>query len=183
MSSGRHTLIAKRYAKALFGVCQPADFDKTEAQLKTLATAWVQSRELRDSMLNPRVNDALRVQAIDAVVAALGGWATEPAKRTVHTLVALRKAAVLPELAEAFSRFVAEYRKSLSLEVTLATPATDSVVGDLKARLSKALGGEVTLQVKSDPSLLGGMTVRLGDRLLDRSVAGSLQRMAIELSR
>lgn len=183
MSSGRHTLVAKRYAKALFGVCQPADFDETEAQLKTLGAAWVQSRELRESMLNPRVNDSLRITAIDAVVASFGGWATEPVKRTVHTLVTLRKAAVLPELAETFSRFIAEYRKSLSLEVTLATSATESVVSDLKARLSKALGGEVTLAVKTDPALLGGLTVRLGDRLLDRSVAGSLQRMAIGLTR
>lgn len=183
MSSGRHTLVAKRYAKALFGVCQPADFDKTSAQLKALAAVWQQSRDLRESMLNPRVNDALRVSTIDAVVQALGGWSTDPLRRTVHMLVSLRKAAVLPELSESFDRFVAEYRKSLSLEVTLATAATESVVEDLKSRLSKALGGEVSLQVKSDPTLLGGLTVRLGDRLLDRSVAGSLQRMAIDLTR
>lgn len=183
MSSGRHTLVAKRYAKALFSVCAPTDFDKTETQLKTLAAAWAQSKDLRDSMLNPRVNDALRIQTIDAVVASIGGWANEPTKRTIHALVSLRKAAVFPELSEAFSHFVSEYRKSLSLEVTLAGAANDDVVNDLKARLSKALGGEVTLAVKSDASLLGGMTVRLGDRLLDRSVAGALQRMAVELTK
>lgn len=176
-------MVAKRYAQALFSVCSPADFDRTEAQLKTLAKAWVESKELRDSMLNPRVNDQLRIQAIDAVVAALGGWATEPTKKTVHILVSLRKAALFPELAESFSHFVSEYRKSLSLEVTLATAANDDVVQDLRTRLSKALGGEVTLAVKSDAALLGGLTVRLGDRLLDRSVAGTLQRMAIDLTR
>jgi len=129
------------------------------------------------------VNDTLRVATIDAIVASLGGYATEPTKRTIHTLVSLRKAAVFPELAEAFAHYVSEYRKSLSLEVTLATPATESVVSDLKARLSKALGGEVTLAVKSDAALLGGMTVRLGDKLLDRSVSGTLQRMALDLTR
>lgn len=183
MSSGRHTLVAKRYAKALFDVCPPADFDKTGAQLKSLGSAWTESSELRQCMLNPQVNDALRVSTIDAIAEVLGGWASEPLKRTAHALVKLRKAAVLPDLSDIFDRFVAEYRKSLSLEVTLATPVTDSVVGDLKARLSQVLGGEVALQVKSDPLLLGGMTVRLGDKLLDRSVAGSLQRIAIGLTR
>jgi ATP synthase F1 delta subunit len=120
---------------------------------------------------------------IDAVVAALGGWATEPTKRTAHLLVSLRKAALFPELAHRFSHFVSEYRKSLSLEVTVATAANDNDVQDLRARLSKALGGEVTLAVKSDAALLGGLTVRLGDRLLDRSVAGTLRRMAIDLTR
>ncbi len=183
MSSARHTLVAKRYAKALFSVSAPADFDRAEAQLKSLGKAWGSSRELRESMLNPRVSDALRVATIDAVVASVGGWVTEPTKRTVHALVSLRKAAVLPELAEAFSRFVSEYRKSLSLEVTLATPPTDAIVADLKARLSASLGGEVTLGVKHDPALLGGMTIRLGDKLLDRSVAGTLQRLAADLTR
>jgi len=176
-------MVAKRYAKALFSVCSPADFDKTDTQLRTLAKAWTESKDLRESMLNPRVNDQLRLQVIDAVVAALGGWATEPTKRTVHLLVSLRKAALFPELAHRFSHFVSEYRKSLSLEVTVATAAHDNDVQDLRARLSKALGGEVTLAVKSDAALLGGLTVRLGDRLLDRSVAGTLQRMAIDLTR
>jgi len=55
-------------------------------------------------------------------------------------------------------------------------------VSDLKVLLSKALGGEVTLDVKSDVALLGGLTIRLGDKLLDRSVLGTLQRMAVELA-
>ena len=78
---------------------------------------------------------------------------------------------------------MSEYRKSLSLEVTLAQPANDDVVATLKGRLSQALGGEVLLTVKSDPALLGGVTIRLGDKLLDRSVAGTLRRMASQLSR
>ena len=77
---------------------------------------------------------------------------------------------------------MSEYRKSLTLEVTVATPMTDSAVSDLKVLLSKALGGEVTLDVKSDAALLGGLTIRLGDKLLDRSVLGTLQRMAVELA-
>jgi F-type H+-transporting ATPase subunit delta len=78
---------------------------------------------------------------------------------------------------------VAEYRKALSLDITVASESQASSVEALKGQLSQALGGEVTLQVKSDPSLLGGLTIRLGDRYLDRSVAGTLQRMALQLVR
>ena len=80
MSAGRHTLIAKRYAKALFGICAPVDFDSTEAQLKTLALVWNASQDLRQSMLNPRVTDSQRISVIDGVVASFGGWANEPTK-------------------------------------------------------------------------------------------------------
>ncbi len=183
MSSGKEERVAKRYAKALFDVCNPADFDTVQAQLNALSTAWEVSAELRDSMLNPRIPNGVRIAIVDAVVNSLGGYATEPLKRVVHTLVTLRKAAIFAPLAELFALLVAEYRKALSLEVTVASESQASAIEALKGQLSRALGGEVTLQVKSDSALLGGLTIRMGDRYLDRSVAGTLQRMALQLVR
>jgi F-type H+-transporting ATPase subunit delta len=183
MSSGKTERVAKRYARALFDVCNPADFDKVEGQLKALSAAWSSSAELRDSMLNPRIANGVRLSIVDTVVASLGGYATEPVQRVVHTLVSLRKASIFIPLSDLFALFVAEYRKALSLDVVVASESQASSVEALKAQLSHALGGDVTLQVKSDPSLLGGLTIRLGDRYLDRSVAGSLQRMALQLGR
>jgi F-type H+-transporting ATPase subunit delta len=137
-------------------------------------------------MLNPSIQDATRLEVVETIASALATtagqvWANEATKRTVHTLVSLRKARVLPAVSAAFSELVAEYRKSLTLAVTVAKPVTPEVVSDVKSRLSQSLGGEVTITVKHDPALLGGMTIRLGDRLLDRSVAGTLQRIAAQL--
>jgi len=181
MASGKHDRVAKRYARALFDVCGPADFDRADQQLKALATMWTESADLRQSMLNPRVSDQLRAQVVDSVVASVGGWASEPVRRTVHAIVALRKAAIFAALSDIFSHLVQEYRKSLSLEVTMAKPANADMVSALTQQLSGALGGEVKVAVKSDPSLIGGLTIRLGDTLLDRSVAGTLQRLASQI--
>jgi len=192
MVAGKQDRVAKRYARALFEVCAPAEFDATERQLKTLAAAWTSSLEFRQSMLNPSIQDAARLEIVETVASALaltvgqgalerGVWANEATKRTVQTLVSLRKAVVLPAVSESFSHLVAEYRKSLTLAVTVAKPVTSELVNDVKNKLSQALGGEVTITVKQDPALLGGMTVRFGDRLLDRSVAGTIQRIAAQL--
>jgi F-type H+-transporting ATPase subunit delta len=183
MVAGRTEKVAKRYARALFEVSEPKDFDAVSAQLTTLSSLWNDSADFRQSMLNPRVSDALRVQVVDSLITALGGWKHEPTKRTVHQLVTLRKAATLPSLAQVYAALVSEFRKSLSLAVTLAQPANDDVVANLKGRLSQALGGDVALTVTSDPALIGGLTIRLGDKLLDRSVAGTLQRMASQITR
>jgi F-type H+-transporting ATPase subunit delta len=182
MATARHDRVAKRYARALFEVCSPSDFDRVDSQLKQLAAVWGGSLEFRQSMLNPRVNDTLRAQVADGIANSLGGWATEPLKKTVHALVALRKVAILSALSAFFSRLVEEYRKSLSLEVTTAQPANADMVSGLKQQLSTVLGGEVTIAVKNDPSLIGGLTIRLGDTLLDRSVAGTLQRLGSQIS-
>lgn len=181
MASGKHDRVAKRYARALFDVSGPADFDRTEQQLKALSSLWSESADLRQSMLNPRVIDSLRAQVIDSVIASIGGWVSEPVKRTVHAIVSLQKAAIFPALSDIFSHLVQEYRKSLSLEVTMAKPANADVVSTLTQQLSSALGGDVKVAVKTDPGLIGGVTIRLGDTLLDRSVAGTLQRLASQI--
>ncbi len=183
MSSGREQRVAKRYAKALFDVCAPADLDRVEAQLNDLASIWGASKDFRESMNNPRVSESSRLAVMVAVVESLGGWATEPLKRTITMLVTLRKGAVLPALSEVFAHFVSEYKKSLLLEVTLAQPTSEAAIAELQKKLSSSLGGEVKMTVKTDPSLIGGLTVRLGDSFLDRSVAGTLQRVATQLVR
>ncbi len=183
MVAGRKEKVAKRYARALFEVSDPKDFDVVSTQLGALSSLWDESADFRQSMLNPRVSDVLRVQVVDSLVEALGGWKHEPTKRVVHQLVSLRKATTLPSLAQIYTALVSDYRKNLSLEVTLAQPANDDAIASLKGRLSQALGGEVKLTVQSDSALIGGVTIRLGDKLLDRSVAGALQRMASQISR
>lgn len=188
MALGREERVAKRYARALFEVSAPTDFDRVDAQLKAFTGLWKESAEFRQAMNNPRVSDSVRISVVDAVAqsigeGAVGGWVTEPTKRTVHLIVSRRKAAVIPAFAAVFSLLVSEYKKSLALEVTLATPANDDIVASLKSTLSRELGGDVALTVKSDPELLGGATIRMGDRLLDRSVSGTLQRIASQIIR
>lgn len=188
MVAGKQDRVAKRYARALFEVCQPSEFDATDKQLRTLATAWASSQEFRQNMLNPSVQDAARVQVVETLVQALGavtgqsGWANQATQRMVQTLVSLRKVAVLPAVSETFTHLVSEYRKSLTLAVSVAKPVTPEVIADVQSKLSQSLGGDVTIAVKHDPALLGGMTIRLGDTLLDRSVAGTLQRIASQLT-
>ncbi len=183
MSSGREQRVAKRYARALFEVTPPAELDRAEAQLTALSRIWSSSVDFRQSLSNPRVSESARLAVVEGVVQAIGGWATEPVKKTVSALVSLRKGGVIPALAEVFALFVSEYKKSLRIEVTLAAAADENTITELQKKLSSALGGEVKMNVKTDATLLGGMTIRLGDSLLDRSVAGTLQRVASQIVR
>jgi F-type H+-transporting ATPase subunit delta len=48
--------------------------------------------------------------------------------------------------------------------------------------LEQLTGKTVELQTDVDPSILGGIVVRMGDRLIDASVAGRLQRLRQEMA-
>jgi F-type H+-transporting ATPase subunit delta len=52
----------------------------------------------------------------------------------------------------------------------------------LTARLEQLSGGRVELATDVDPSILGGVVVRLGDRLIDGSVRGRLERLRSKLA-
>ena len=65
------------------------------------------------------------------------------------------------------------------------TSATDLDAADaeaLRQRLETMTGMRVELQRLVDPDLLGGLSVRIGDRLIDGSVRGRLERLRTELS-
>ena len=47
---------------------------------------------------------------------------------------------------------------------------------------SEMTGGRVELDTEVDPALLGGLSVRLGDRLIDGSVRGRLERLRTQLA-
>jgi F-type H+-transporting ATPase subunit delta len=183
MGRGEYDKVAKRYARALFDVTQPDSFDVVGDQLAYLATLWEQSADFREAMINPRIADDSRIEVLGAVVTASGSWKSEPTRRCLETIVGRRKAPILPALVRTFSELIEEFRRNLTLEVTLAQPVAADTIAELKKQLSSSLGGEVRLSVKHDPELLGGLTIRLADKLLDRSVAGTLARMAQQLTR
>jgi F-type H+-transporting ATPase subunit delta len=47
--------------------------------------------------------------------------------------------------------------------------------------MEELTGGRVELDLRTDPSLLGGLVVRIGDRLIDGSVRGRLERLRNQL--
>ena len=64
---------------------------------------------------------------------------------------------------------------------TTAAKLTPEEVKALTERLERSTGRRVALDVEVDPSLLGGLVVRVGDRMIDGSVRGRLERLRNQL--
>ena len=88
----------------------------------------------------------------------------------------------LPRVAEEFGRLDDERRGITHADRhQRVCRSTESEVGALTRRLEQLTGGQVRLSVETDPSLLGGLVVRVGDRLIDGSVRGRLERLRSQL--
>ncbi len=66
-------------------------------------------------------------------------------------------------------------------EITTAQPLSDDDRQALQEKLCAQFGAGLEFLYREDPAILGGMIVRVGDKLIDTSVSGRLNRMREQL--
>jgi F-type H+-transporting ATPase subunit delta len=99
----------------------------------------------------------------------------------VGLLVERRRVSLVAAIASEYQRLLPRSRGVVSALVTSAAPLTHDETDAVLARIEAMTGAGVSLRTEIDPALIGGLTVRVGDRLLDASVRGRLQRLRGEL--
>jgi F-type H+-transporting ATPase subunit delta len=87
----------------------------------------------------------------------------------------------LPEIGQEFAAAVAQLKKSLALEVVSAFPLPSDERSSLETRIKGEFGAMASISWSVDPLILGGLLIKAGDKLLDGSVGGSLERIRAEL--
>jgi F-type H+-transporting ATPase subunit delta len=92
-----------------------------------------------------------------------------------------RRVEELPRVAAEFRRLDDDRQGLTHATATSATELTPDEIRALTERLEQSTGGRISLDVQVDPSLLGGLVVRVGDRLIDGSVRGRLERLRSQL--
>jgi F-type H+-transporting ATPase subunit delta len=88
----------------------------------------------------------------------------------------------LPRVAAEFRRLDDRRQGITPATATSAVALTLPEVQALTARLEQMTGGRIALQTDVDESLIGGLVVRVGDRLIDGSVRGRLERLRNQLA-
>jgi F-type H+-transporting ATPase subunit delta len=177
MAASRGT--ARRYAEAGF---QIAERDGTMAEwLDALASAeeLLARPDLLRALANPAIPAAVRRDVLEQAAA---GRVTGPPLRMLQLLTERGRVESLPDVAREFRRLHAQREGIVQASITSAAPLSQDELGLLRERLAAMTGGTVEVSVAVDPTLLGGVQVRLGDRLIDGSVRGRLERLRTKLA-
>lgn len=174
----RPTTAARRYAEAAFELAGRDDaLDAWQKDLAAAATVLADERVAR-VVDNPAIPLAER----DAVLTKLlGGRISKPALNLVRLLAERGRIDSLGHVSRAYDRLLRDHRGIVEAVVTSPEPLTDAETAALKTRLAAMTGSTVELRAELDPELIGGLTVRVGDRLLDASVRGRLERLRDQL--
>jgi F-type H+-transporting ATPase subunit delta len=174
----RRDTAARRYAEAAFEVAmRDGTLERWRDELDLAASVAGDERALR-VLANPAISADRRASAL---VAMLGGRVSDPVLNLIRLLLRRGRIEQLPRVAAEFRRLDDDRQGITHATATSATALTPDEVRELTQRLEQSTGGRIALDVQVDPDLLGGLVVRVGDRLIDGSVRGRLERLRNQL--
>jgi len=173
---------ATRYARALLDVAvqEKADLDRAEQELSSIVDLFSAHKAFAHVLLNPVVPAPRKRAAMEALTARAQ---LLPMVSKLLVLLAERdRLMLLPDLLQAYSDRLLDYRNVIRAEITTTTPLAEDRVKAIEASLARASGRTVMLSTTVDPAIIGGVVTRIGSTIYDGSVTRQLQRMKEKLS-
>lgn len=169
----KQTILAKRYAKALFAVGkEEGTFEAHSQALKDLAELIAKQPEIMDGLTNHLYPVELREKVMGHLITALGS--DQIMANFLNLLVQKKRADILPEIATEFEILVDLDQNISRGLVVSATELNAGLQKKVQATLEKITGKKVILTTQIDPSILGGIVAKVGDLVMDGSIKTQL---------
>jgi F-type H+-transporting ATPase subunit delta len=164
----------RRYAEAAFELA--VRDDKVDAWQRDLALAAEMARDERVVRVvdNPAVSFGERRKVVEQL---LGKHVSPQALNLVLLLAKRGRFGVLPSVSSEYDAKVRQTRGIVAATVTTPELLSATRLAAVRARVEQLAGAKVELATEIDPALIGGLTIKIGDRLIDASVRGRLERL------
>ncbi len=170
--------IARPYADAAFKLAKESGAQGTWSQRLQRLALIAQDGDMAQVMGNPR----LSAEQIAELFISLSDDNNPILANFVRTLAENRRLALLPEISRLFDLARSQEEGVQEAVVYSAFPIDDAQVAALMQQLEPRFGTRLTARVEVDASLIGGVRVTVGDQMLDASVRGKLDAMAVALN-
>ena len=174
--------LARRYAKAIFDIgSQQGDLTKLGQDIRSLAKAMNESKELDTALTNPAIRRADRKKVIDGLLSSIG--VQTASRNLVYLLLDGERMGSLPAISRSLDAMIEEKAGRVQAEVISAKPLDPTQLSQINAALEKLSGKKVSVSTRQDPELLGGVVAKVGDVVYDGSLRTQLRALRDELSK
>ena len=171
-----------RYARAFQQVAtaQNLNTDVLRGQLQDFGATFDASRELREFLLNPSLQQSDKLKVLDAIASRIG------MEKTVRNFIAVlmdhQRLDALHEIVEEYGVLADEAKGIEDVEIVSAKQLSEEERLLLMLKAGELAGSDVRVTWSQDEALLGGAIIRLRSRVYDGSVRGQLQQMQQHLA-
>ena len=174
--------IARRYAKALFGLAVEAgQVEGWANSLLTLQQVVDRSPDLQDVLANPVYSKEQRRAIVEKLAAALS-LAADP-RNLLFLLGDRNRLSYLSAIVTTFRDLADQHLGRLRAKVTSAVALDDGAAQAIADKLSQATKAMVLLDRAVDPAILGGVVAQVGSLVYDGSVRTQLEDLRQQLKR
>jgi len=173
--------LALRYAHAFADVAETARLDsgRAQAQLNDFAETVAGSRDLRELLENPSIEQQSKLKVIDAIAQRLGMYSQ--VRNFVAVIIGHGRLAELSEIVSAYREIADKDSGAVEAKITTAHPLNDADRAQLEAQVTRLAGAQVRATYAQDASLIGGAVVEIGSTIYDGSVRAQLQQLKQQL--
>lgn len=171
----RGTVVAKRYAKALFQLAQEKNLvAEVESKLSLIVATVESDAKIRAFLSSPNISLSAKVAALKS---GFDDQASSLVMNTISLLIERGREGEFASVLEAYLKVAGQALGRADAYVTSSKPLTEDEKNNLAAKFGALLGKTVRITNDVNPELLGGLTVRIGDTLYDGSLKGKLDRL------
>jgi len=169
------TAVARRYAKALFGLIEMGQVATTRNGLVALADAVATSASLKHVLASPAFSLDDKRAVLESLSQRLGGPLIMG--QFLAQLVKKNRVGFLPEIAVEFAILADHAKGTQPVTVSSATLPTADNQDQLRNSLRELLQRDVDLTFHTKPTLLAGLQIRIGSTVFDSTVRTRLDTM------
>jgi F-type H+-transporting ATPase subunit delta len=170
--------LARPYAEAVAKLAAGANAWGVWSERLALLALVAGDGQIQDLAGNPAV-PASRVAEL--MLAVCAGRLGDEGENLVRLLAENKRLGLMDEIVTQFEALKAAQEGELSAHVTSAYPLDDMQMAGLVARLEAKFGRRITASQSVDGDLIGGVVIQVGDEVMDASVRGGLENLAVTL--
>lgn len=171
--------VARPYAEAAFKLARETGSLGRWADMLELIEAVVTEENVAARIGDPNVGD----RALESLIlGALGERLDGAARNFVQVLIENARLDLVPQIRTLFEASRREHEGVLEARIISALPIGEEQVQLLLGAIERKYGRKVNAQVEVDPELIGGVRIIVGDKVIDATVRGRLETMAVALA-
>lgn len=170
------SLSAKNYSKALVEMVRDnvISFEDLSKDLATVSEILEASQDLRLTLENPTVSDAVKSQIVEEV------FKNEVHPQVVNFLMVLidkNRFSEFPQIKADYEIKLDDVNKIQSVEIISAVELSDEYRERIMQKLSEKLQKNIRPNWKVDENIIAGLIYRINDNVIDTSIKSKLDKL------
>lgn len=171
--------LARPYAVAAYKRAKETASTEKWSQTLSLLTALMDDETVAAAATNPKIS---REQFTRSFLDLCAGQLDSESENFVRLLVSNRRLHLLRPISQQFEEYRADEEGYVKAFLNTAYFLEDGQIKQLEDVLTKTLGKFPRMEITIDQSLIGGVWIKAGDRVIDATVRGQIQRLAKTLN-